>query len=298
MSAQQNALPCQLRPYARAALGLANMLSSPPLTRALLLFSGLHACWSQQLSLSSAEGSGTLAVNDGGILITAPDGSTLRFSGPSAGSVACVGPTVEVQDGICVAKSAEGSPPAGGVVKSPAANPDWVLALFFEGPDGSTGVIDSSLYAHTATVTGSEAITTAQQAPRLRSTASLACSAGGYVQYAASSDFKFGTSDWAIEADFLHDATPTASYTDLISVGTTEVDNPDRIHFSFNNGQVAVYKAASWTDTGYTPPVGSWWHARLERKYGLYLRLLVDGQVPHAPNKRAQRCPPAGTRQS
>ena len=161
-------------------------------------------------------------------------------------------------------------------------HPDWVLALFFEGPDGSTGVIDSSLYAHTATVTGSEAITTAQQAPRLRSTASLACSAGGYVQYAASSDFKFGTSDWAIEADFLHDATPTASYTDLISVGASEVDNANRVHFSFNNGQLAVYTdTGDWRDLGYTPPVGSWWHARLEHRagYDAYTRVFVNGQV-------------------
>ena len=54
-------------------------------------------------------GKGTIeAVPDGsGIVITSPNGATLTLAGPAGADTGCSGPSVEVVDGLCVAKAPE-----------------------------------------------------------------------------------------------------------------------------------------------------------------------------------------------
>lgn len=148
------------------------------------------------------------------------------------------------------------------------ADIESILLLHGDGGDGSTSIIDSSLYGRTVSIVGNTQIDTAQSK---FGASILFDGAGDYLELDGSSDFAFGTGDFTVDFWF------------RINSGT--------LHYLFDcrpDGSNGVYPTLYYnsglkylvnsTDriSGGTLSSGTWYHIALARS-GTDTKLFIDG---------------------
>lgn len=150
------------------------------------------------------------------------------------------------------------------------ATVEAVLLCHFEGADGTTTIVDSSIYTHTLTANGNAQIDTAQYC---LGTASLLLDGNGdYVSSADSADWDLGSGDFAISAWVRFNTVSVNTYT-ICSQGT-DSNNHYRLYVrlssagsgklnfdAFDNGSAVVVCSSSATAWAQN----TWYHVAASR---------------------------------
>lgn len=154
-----------------------------------------------------------------------------------------------------------------------------VLLLHADGPDGSTSIVDSSIYAHPFTASGAAQISTAQAKFGV-SSLKFDTSANTFATTPDSPDWAFGSGDFTIDfwVYFLDISVlpmtmigqfPTAAgqYGWIV-----RLDNGNLRFYASADGTALTYSLAS----PWVPTVGQWYHVAAVR-YGTVLTFYVNG---------------------
>jgi hypothetical protein len=150
------------------------------------------------------------------------------------------------------------------------------LLLHFDGSSGATTTTDSSIYAHTVTLGGGAALTSAQSAFGSASLAG-AGSTTPVAQIPDSEDWAFGTGDFTVDFWFRWGSTPgiTNFFSQVYEeTGTYQqfAYNPTAGHVGFGNN----ISEPTVDNTGFSPTVGHWYHFALVRNDNTWY-IFIDG---------------------
>jgi hypothetical protein len=165
-------------------------------------------------------------------------------------------------------------------------NTDTSLLVHADGANGSTAFIDSSIYAHTLTASGSAQVTTSS--PKF-GTGSVTFSSGvGSVSAGASVDLEFASLPFTVEAWAYFTAAPDSSYRAIISkysdVGTSHleswwfgIDNSSKLAFLWSLD--GTYNVSLNLLGAISPTLNTWYHLAADRDAAGTLRIYLNGAV-------------------
>jgi hypothetical protein len=151
-----------------------------------------------------------------------------------------------------------------------------VLLLHFDGANGATSFIDSSLAAHTVTGSASDALTTAQQK---FGTASLNPTSLG-ASSADSADWAFGAGRFTIEA-WVRATTAPSGFAGIVAQYGSSIG----WYLGFNGGSAVFYYSANGAtpllgvSALYTFTLNTWVHIAVDRDASNVVRVYADGAV-------------------
>ena len=164
-----------------------------------------------------------------------------------------------------------------GMCYMPDCDPYWddvVLLLKGDGPDGSTNIIDSSVYGHPVTVHGNAQISTAQSV--YPGGSSMYFDGSGDYLRIDSSRFEFGADDFTIEFWAMNGGS------DYGGVIGTSVGYSNYIELSSRRGLFIKFTSAD-VSYSFNPNDNVWRYYTITRKNNL-VRLFVLGELKRSVN--------------
>lgn len=165
------------------------------------------------------------------------------------------------------------------------------LLVHGDGTDGSTTIVDGSMNARSITAVGNAAISTAQK--QFSTGGSIYMNdSSGYLQWANSDDFDFGTGDFTIDFWFRMTGAPASNaYSSFVSsrdnwndlfviyIGASNYGSGTLAGLGYNFQGTASGGAVLGTGEGsYTYALNTWYHAAFVRE-GANLKIYRDGNL-------------------
>lgn len=154
------------------------------------------------------------------------------------------------------------------------------LLCHFDGTDGQTTTVDSSLTARTLTAVGGEALSTAQS--KFGGSSSVSAASGSkYWSAADSEDWNFGNGQFTLEGWIYFSSAPGSVHS-LVS----QWPGSGNLGFFFGHvsGSLAFYYSTTGSDNpsvgaSWTPSLNTWYHIAVDRDASNVLRVYLNGAV-------------------
>jgi hypothetical protein len=159
---------------------------------------------------------------------------------------------------------------------APSGDANCLLLCHFDGTDAATTTTDSSLSAHTITLSGDAQLDTAQK--QFGTASLLLDGSGDYGEAADSADWEFGAGDFTLEAwvrfastgerALLAQRPDSSNHWQLYTRST-----PD-IVFNVRSGGTKILEVIA----GWTPSTATWYHVAVVRQSGV-IAIYIDGSA-------------------